>query len=141
LYYILYNASNSSKKNIGNYTFGRCNSNNNEAFEVSVGPGNIDRAAAILQTLGDELKKRGYSIEENPEDAKSQYDYRHRKTHPVNAIVLDEYISFKITETSKRHELSEEERKHKYERYQYSPSGKLTFEILNAPHENSIRTK
>ena len=132
---------NGSKKNIGNYTFGRCNSINNEAFEVSVDPENIDRAVAILQTLCDELKKRGYSIGENPADTKKAREYRQRKIHPVYAIVLDEYISFKITETSKRHELSEEERKRRYERYQYTPSGKLTFEILNAPHGNSIRTK
>ena len=132
---------NGSKENIGNYTFGRCNSINNESFEVSVGPENIDRAAAILQTLHNGLKKRGYYIGENPADPKKSRDYRQREEHPIYAIVLDEYISFKITETSKRRDLSEEERKRRYERYQYTPSGQLTFEILNAPHGNSIRTK
>ncbi len=102
-----------SKKHISKtYGYGRCNSSDDEAFEVTVGPDNITRALAILQTLCTELKKRGYSVGPKPKSPKpnphyQQYGYTQKETSPIYLIMLDAYISIKITETSKKQQLSE----------------------------------
>ncbi|PKL12293.1 MAG: hypothetical protein CVV52_10650 [Spirochaetae bacterium HGW-Spirochaetae-8] len=62
-----------------------------------------------MQTLCTALAKRGYSIGEKPKKAheESQYQpgYPRRETHPICAIVVDTYISFRITETSNKREI------------------------------------
>ena len=137
------NLKESSKDISKTYGYGRCYSNNDEAFEVSIGPNNIQRALAILQTLCNALTARRYSIDLKPNKKKQQYQYgyQQRERHPVYAIVLDAYISFKISERSIRHEIPEKDREYSYERYEYEPSGKLCFELIDSPYGNNIRSK
>ncbi len=126
------------------YNYGRINSNNDESFAVSIGPDNCKRALAILQTLYTALKIRGFKIGLNPKDIKStpQYSpyYQQYEPTPIYAIVLDEYISFRITEVSKKTEIEEKKRKNTYEQYEYIPTGKLKFEILHYEYESFVRS-
>ena len=136
-----------SSKNISKtYGYGRCNSNNDEAFEVSIGPDNIQRTLAILQTICNALAKRGYTIGTKPKEPNKvrqyQYDYPQKETNPIYAIVLDTYISFKITETSRKKEVEKKKNSsYSYEKFEYVPSGKLCFEILNVPYGHHTRNK
>ncbi|WP_320123021.1 hypothetical protein [uncultured Sphaerochaeta sp.] len=117
--------------------YGRCSSDIDENFMVSIGPDNIKRVLAILQTLCDELEKRGYSVGTKPEigskDSETQNSYPERVVNQVYAIIMDTYIPFWIMETSKKIELSEEERKKSYQKYKYVPSGRLSLELSNNP--------
>ena len=66
-----------SKRSFKSPDYHRYNSFNDKSFEVSVGSANIKRAIAILQTLCNELTKRGYSIGEKPLSARSPHDYQY----------------------------------------------------------------
>ena len=130
-----------SKKRLKTYYgYGRCNSSDDNAFDVSVGPDNISRALAILQTLCDEFEKRNYSISPKPKDpGKENYTYGNprREANPIYVKVLDVYISFRITETSKRYVIKDS--KSSYDRYSYEPTGRLGFEIITKPYRNHAR--
>ena len=137
---------NESKKKISKvYGYGRCNSRNDEAFEVTIGPDNIPRALAILQMLCIALDKRGFLVGPKPKAANGtpqyQYGYSQKETSPIYAFVLDTYISFKIIETSNKREIDKKNRKDPYGTYEYVPSGKLCFEILNDPYGHHARKK
>jgi hypothetical protein len=108
-----------SMKHINNhYDFGRCTSGRNEAFSMQIGPDNIPRAMAILQTLCNALEKRGYpvGIEPGHEDNIGQYiNGRPKKVIlPVCANILETRIFFQITETSNKVNTTEIERKKTY---------------------------
>ena len=139
------NLKESSKGISGYYDYDRCNSSIDEAFSVSIGPENIQRALIILQTLCNALTKRGSSIQTKPKEPKdnhqSQYGYTQREVHPIYAFVLDTYISFRITETSTKLQIPEKGRKHSYQEFMYKPSGKLCFEITNSPYGNYSRSR
>lgn len=80
------NLQNSLKRKPGNYEFGRCNSRDDDAFEVSVGPDSIPRALAILQILCDALETRGYPIgpQEDPKEKQErQNGYQQREARPI----------------------------------------------------------
>ena len=132
-----------SKKRLKTYYgYGRCNSSDDNAFDVSVGPDNISRALAILQTLCDEFEKRNYSIGPKPKEPSKEdyaYGYPRRETNPIYVKVLDVYISFCITETSKRYVINGEDSKSSYDRYSYEPTGKLGFEIITKPYRSHAR--
>ena len=55
--------------------------------------------------------------------------------------MLDTHIFFRITETSNKREIDKKDRKDSYNTYEYIPSGKLCFEILNYSYENYARNK
>lgn len=126
--------------------FGRCYSSDDKAFEVSVGPDNIPRVLAILQTLCNELEKRGYSIGVKPKEPTTspqyqQYGYFQKEPIPIYIRMLDAFITIKTTEKSKKVTLSEKERKNTYQDYEYNPTGELCFEITNSSYESYARTK
>ena len=131
---------NGSKKDISRtYGYGRCGSDNDGSFEVSVGPGSIHRALAILQTLCAALAERGYPIGERPSAGPQHQDgHPKREARPIYAVILDTCISFRITETSNRREI---EKKDPYEGFEYEPSGTLCFEILDNPHGSHARSR
>ncbi len=136
-----------SKKRISpTYDYGRCHSPADDAFKVNIGPENIDRALAILQTLCGALKSRGYKISKKPEkpsdNRQPQYGYYHqRETYPIYVFMLDTYISFKISESSKKYEIPKKDRKSSYDTYEYIPTGNLCFEISDNPYESNARNK
>lgn len=135
----------SSRKISKTYGYGRCNTDNDEAFEVSIGPDNIHRALVILQTLCDALITRGYSI--GPKQNKIineplyRSEYARKEISPIYAFLLETCVSFRITETSNKVEIDTKDRKYSYEKFEYVPSGKLCFEITNYSYENYARKK
>ncbi len=140
---------NESKKKLSySYYRGLCRSDNDEAFQVSVGPNNIQRVLAILQLLCNALEDRGYPIGPKPKDPKEkqdvQYRYQRSERHPIYIKVLDAYIIFRITEISHKRKIEKVTGKSSsspYERYEFVPSGKLAFEILNFTYETYARHK
>lgn len=133
----------SLRKKPGHFERGRCISSDDEAFQVSVGPDNIRRALSILQILCDALEARGYPIGPKPKDPKekqeAQYGYHVREPIPIYTKVLDTYIIFRITERSFKREIAPEHRTSSYMTYEYVPTGKLCFEILNFPYGSYAR--
>lgn len=135
-----------SRKSISeSYDFGRCDSYPDEAFAVNIGPDNIQRVLAILQTLCNALEKRGYSIGIKPrkpgDNNYPRYGYSQREVKPIYAIILDTYISFRISEVSHKAPITEKDRKASSYQYKYIPSGKLCFEIINDPYRSHARNK
>lgn len=136
----------SKKRRSPTHDYGRCHSPADDAFEVNIGPDNIDRALAILQTLCKALTDRGYKIGRKPEkpshNRQPQYGYYYqRETYPIYVFMLDTYISFKITESSRKHVFTEKERKDSRDTYEYIPTRNLCFEISDNPYGSNARTK
>jgi hypothetical protein len=133
-----------AKKKLSKYhEYGLCRAENDETFQVSVGPDNIMRALAILQIPCTALESRGYPIGPKPKDPKEKrevhYGFPVREPVPIYAKVLDTYISFRIIEKSFKRELTPEHRKNSYSKFEYVLSGKLSFEILTSPYGKHAR--
>lgn len=136
-----------AKKNISDYYgYGRCQVHEDDSFLLDIGPENIPRVLAILQTLCDALESRGYALASDK--PKKSTDNNHpsrtfhpREIYPVHAVMLDIPIKFRITETSNKKPRDKSPKDSYLPGYQYEPSGKLCFEILYPPYKNHARTK
>lgn len=135
------------KKNITDYYgYGRCQVHEDDSFLLDIGPDNIPRALAILQTLCDALESRGYALaSDKPRKSTcnnhSSRAFYPREMRPVHAVILDVPIKFRITETSNKKPRDKSSKDSFLPGYQYVPSGKLCFEILYPPYKNHARTE
>lgn len=102
---------------------GMLESKQSKTLDMRVSPSNLDRALLFFDSLLKTLNKMGFNV-------LFEKDWQGEKTV---VKFLESSIQIRIFETSIRSENNEPKTsRHFYEKYIYTPSGKLSFQIRNA---------